>query len=886
MPEPASAERTGCAWERFVLSIALVLAWCSAAPPARATVTAVQQQGQQQDPAPSQADPAVQGPPALPTRKPGALPEVVSLTVEGEERFTEAQILSVLGQKIGSPFDPVALDAGIKRLWSSFRVMAQVFPSDVEGGLGLRVWVEELPADRDPRFLGNVDVSEKKLREWALLQDKAELYLHEAGRVRQRLLDGYRKEGYYHAEVNILSRPREGPTQLPDVIFEIREGPKVRVRKFVINGAESMPDKRFLYFFKEGLSHLASRELWGPTLFNWFGERFVEEKLQADLLAMRNVYRDRGWLDAVVELERLEFNADRSRVTIHVLVDEGPRYKVSKLSIKAVEWRTPKEGAETLDDATLITPEAELLALCKLTPGAFYERTVQQRDASALRQRFDELGRIQHASLPRDVSWSFLEPEFVFDPREHTVEVTYRVTQGAEVRIREVLFAGPVHTRDRVLRREMSVEPGQRANLREIERSVARIQATRYFSDEYNRINHRDPYFRFVPVENQPGLADLEVVVAEGRVIDLNIAGGVDSDNGAFAVLTTTMRNFDVTDVPDQWSSMFTEIYRKEAFHGAGQLVELELAPGTEVSRFRIHLVEPDIFRTHLRPTSLDIDLRKQLRRFVTHDEDRFEKQIRFGRKLTFDIFVALGLRHADVQVSDLDSGGVPLSLQDQEDRGDAQIVGPTLTLSTRSLDNLLVPRNGYEVRFSSGYYDEALASDFEYWSNELRGDLFLSVGMTDEGIAPVLHLELGAGAAQPFGDDFTVPFSERYFIGGARSLRGFDFRGIGPFDPLTGDALGGETFFTGTVEFLYPLHSIQQPGSYQRIEALRGGVFVDFGLLNQEAWQVDFDDLRVGAGISLGLAYPLPLQLNFGYPVRRFDGDDRETFSFTFGFR
>lgn len=817
-----------------------------------------------------------------------APPEVVSIRVVGNERFTPEQIIAGLGQRTGARLDPAVLDAGIKRLWTSFRVLVfNVEPLEVQGGVELIVRVMEMSVDRDPRFIGNVDISDKKLREWALLQDKAELYLHEAGRVRQRLLDAYRREGYHHAEVNVIKRPAEREGALPDVIFEIREGPKVRVSRFKINGAKSMPDTRFLYFFKDGLSHLADRSLWGPTLFNWFGEVFVQETLEADLLAMRNVYRDRGWLDAVVELEKLEFNADRSRVTVHVAVDEGPRYTVSKLSIKAVEWVDPANGrSEEVREAQLLTSEEELRGLCLLKPGAVYERNTIQKDTGALKTSFDKLGRIQHSSLPRGVSWSFLEPEVVFDPRAHTVEVTYRIVQGTEVTLREVLINGTQHTRDRVVRREISVFPSERANVREIERSLSRIQATRYFSDDANRINHRDPYYRFLPVEGQPGLADVEFIVAEGRVIDLNIAGGVDSDNGAFAILTTTMRNFDITDVPDAWSSMFTEVYRKEAFHGAGQLVNLEIAPGTQLSRFRINFVEPDIFRTHLRPISLEFDLRRQQRRFLTHDEDRFEKLIRFGRRLDYDLFVSAGLRHADVQLSDLDAGGTPLSLQDQEQRGNQKIIGPTFTVSTRSLDNLINPRKGYEVRYTAGWYDSSFGSDYEYLTSEFRGDLFFPLGTTESGVRPVVHFELDAGAAQPYGDDFAIPFSERYFIGGARSVRGFDFRGIGPFDPLTGDALGGETFVTGSLEYWYPLHTIQQPGTYQQIEALRGGLFVDFGLLNSDPWQLDFDDLRVGAGVAIGLAYPLPLQLNFGYPLRRFDGDDRETFSFTFGFR
>ena len=84
---------------------------------------------------------------------------------------------------------------------------------------------------------------------------------------------------------------------------------------------------------------------------------------------------------------------------------------------------------------------------------------------------------------------------------------------------------------------------------------------------------------------------------------------------------------------------MFSEIYHKEAFHGAGQLLQLEIAPGTQLSRFRARFLEPDIFRTHLKPISLDLDLFKRLRIYETHDEDRFEQRIRFGRKFTHDLW-------------------------------------------------------------------------------------------------------------------------------------------------------------------------------------------------------------------------------------------------------
>lgn len=204
----------------------------------------------------------------------------------------------------------------------SFHVRAEPKANTVAGGIDLVVYVHEMPVDREPRFIGNESIDEKTLREWALLEDKSELYLHQAGRVRQRILENYRREGYYFAEVNVLTR--DGGDVVPDVIFEIREGRRVRVKGIEIAGNASMPDTRFLYFFRNGLSSLSDCQLESPWLFNWTGSKFDPEVLDADLLAMRNVYRDRGWLDAVVELDRLEFNDDHSEVVVHVVVDEEP----------------------------------------------------------------------------------------------------------------------------------------------------------------------------------------------------------------------------------------------------------------------------------------------------------------------------------------------------------------------------------------------------------------------------------------------------------------------------------------------------------------------------------------------------------------------------------
>ncbi len=819
---------------------------------------------------------------------------MVAVHVEGERRYTAEQLIAALGQKVGAPLDPKAIERGVNRLWDSFHVRANT--AYVEVGqripgerheIEIMLAVVETPSDREPRFVGNEAIDTETLQKWAQIEDRTELFLHQARRVRQRLIEGYLREGYYWIEINIVTRGEsEEQAAVSDVIFEIREGPKVRVREISIQGNESMPDRRRFLLFKEGLSALAKTELASPSLFNWFGSPFVQETLEADVLSMRGVYRDRGWLDAVVEVERLDFDLAREKVKIDIAVDEGRRYRVGSLSIEALApGQDP--GQPELVPATLLLSESELLARCQLKPGAWFEKYSLQKDMAALREAYGDLGHMDHPSLqppkfPRGTKWEFLEPSLTFDLEAHTVGVVYRLVQGKRLTIREVVFAGTTHTRDRVLRREVSVFPGQQADLKEINRSLARIQGTGFFSDEADQLGHREPFYRFLPAEGDPGAVDLVFEVEEGRVIDFSISGGVDSNDGLFGIVTLSMRNFDVADTPRSLWGTFGEIYDKEAFHGAGQRFDVEVSPGTELSRYRLHFMEPDLFRLHLNPISLDLDLTKRVRVYDIYDEDRLTAGITVARKFTQALSLSAGFEYGVVEVSDLDPDGVPPLLTAQEAAGETTVVGPTLGLSLRELDNFRSPRKGFDVRWRNQFNDQAFGSDYDFVESQVHFDHYRILGTKGDGSAIVGHVGIDLGVADPYGLTADVPYTERFFLGGSNTLRGFDFRGVGPMDPASDEPLGGETTAYGTVEVYYPIYSVLQPGTYERREMFRGTLFFDWGVLDTQAFELELSQMRAAVGIGFGLAFPLPLTFNFGFPVLFEDEDQRQVFSFT----
>jgi outer membrane protein insertion porin family len=664
-----------------------------------------------------------------------------------------------------------------------------------------------------------------------------------------------------------------------------------------VRGNRSLPETGALWW-KDGLVHLAKTELDSPWLFNMRGSKFVEETLQADLIAMRNVYRDLGWLDAVVELDPpLEFTPDRSGVTIHIRVDEGEPYVVSKLSIRGVT-RTLPAGVRDLEkaeetDAALLFGEDVLLAQCKLHVGQRYKRAQQQLDSAALRKFYGERGYLAHSSLDPLTSFVVLEPELLFDKTGRKVEVTYKLQQGTQRYIREVLFSGSEYTRDRVLRREVDVKPGEVANSEEINRSLSRIYQTDYFSGNPSD-DHREPAYRFV-AQTDPKWLDLVYTVQEGRVVDFMINGGVDSNNGLVGRLSLQMRNFDARNLPSSFWSTFGEIYEKQAFHGAGQTLQLDLAPGTQTSTASIRFIEPDLFGTHLDRYSLDVGLSTNRRLWSFYDEDRDRMSVRIGREFGRKLMVTAGLVTQLIDITDIEA---PLNGIDQPDEpsvppaltaqaGESALNGATLDFKYMQVDNRLNPYQGLSVNWRNALYGGALGGDWNFLRSQVDIDAYFVLGHRDEDHAqPGFKTSLGFGIADPMGDSELVPYTERFFLGGLNTLRGFKNRGVGP--NTNGEPDGGESMLSGSLEYRIPLSTQTEPGTYREREVFRFLLFADAGVLNNDPYTLDFDELRTSVGFGIGMAYPLPINLYFGFPIREGDGDQGQTFGFnisSFGF-
>ena len=259
------------------------------------------------------------------------------------------------------------------------------------------------------------------------------------------------------------------------------------------------------------------------------------------------------------------------------------------------------------------------------------------------------------------------------------------------------------------------------------------------------------------------------------------------------------------------------------------------------------------------------------------------------GHSLTLDSQVFLGFGTGWVRVSDIESDeepslgnplSVPRGLKAQEGKNDLAYV--EVGYNHFSIDDRISTRNGTAFSVSAQVYDEALGSDFDFVKTIARFDWWDELDEDPALVSPYYHMQLAAGVAAPYGQSGRVPYTERFFLGGLHTLRGFRFRGVGPNE--NGDPIGGETMVYGTLEYRHPLVKQIQPGTYHERETFQCGAFLDFGILDPEDFSLDTEELRASYGFLFGLTFPIPITFSFGWPIRDGEDDRKRVFGFNIG--
>ncbi len=806
---------------------------------------------------------------------------------------TSEPLVRSLLTRVGQGFEARKVSNDCTTLWEERRLVVSAYVLPVDQEVAVTFVVEhEVEVYASVEFRGLDKLPQSTVDELLGIDAGRQITASEARAMRKVLLARYARDGFPFASVTLEERDvpaadgAPGAVVVPGtraaraLVFRVDEGLRVTVRNLEFSGNHSFPVEPDLGFLGAGDylardANIKSDPAWG--FIN--GGYYSREVLDEDLDRLRLFYRGRGFLDASVDVADVRYTPDRTQVDVKIVVDEGPRYTIRSIRIEHVD-----DKLQPLREPPRYRAE-EIQQGLKVSPGDHYDFVRLQRDWLSIQEFYGQRGH-PPVSFP-GMSSVPQACRVVWPPREvygegHVVDVTFLVVEGQPKRLQDVVIRGNRFTRDEVIRRRVRVKPGERIDMREVNRSLRNLEQTRFFLDPDTL---RGPRVQLEPAAGataDPDLLDLGIDVQDAPTGEIRWGVGISTGQGATAQMTFNKRNFDLWDPPSTANPIdaFGEILDNEAFHGGGQTLSMLLAPGSRYSQFRISWTEPDIFGEHYDTHELRVTGERLIRRLQDgYTSDTLQGEIGLSRYFSDEFSVGLSARHSTVDIDDLAPDATSIAYDAE---GQNELRGLRLGARYRDYDDLRAPTDGFEVSASVESVGGPLGGDVDIVKFEHTLHWYLPVRENEMGHRTVLHLEHRFGLARAYEAADDVFVTERFYMGGA-NLRGFDYRRAGPSQ--FGRPYGGEAIYTATAELFFPLVATRLDGEVRDRELLRGVLFTDIGLLGLAPDDPTFRELRGSWGVGIRIEVPmleLPIAIDIGWPWAYEETDDRQQLFFS----
>jgi len=479
--------------------------------------------------------------------------------------------------------------------------------------------------------------------------------------------------------------------------------------------------------------------------------------------------------------------------------------------------------------------KAELLTMTKLKEGDIFSREQLRESVFALNDHFGDLG----------YAYVNVAPLTRIDPEEKIVHLAYEVEQGVKVYVNHIRINGNTKTRDKVIRREMKLAEGDLYSISQIKRSRQRVNNLGFFEEVDVTQEKLD----------DPGLIDLDVKVKEGPTGTFSAGAGYSSVDGVIGQLSVEEKNF----------------------LGRGMTLSVSGAFSKDSTTYNLGLTEPYFLDTNM---TLGGDIYNTEREYDEYSKKALGGDVKIGFPTGEYSKAYFIYRYEQKEIYDVDDDA-SLTIRSQE--GDSVLSSIYGSWTYDKTDFRLDPSSGYVGMVSAEFAGIGGTENFAKYITDYRHFWPLFWGT-------VFSVHGQAGYVQEVNGE-PIPIDERFYLGGIRTLRGFESRSVGPriaTDSISVDPISGETITTTdyekiggvkqaftNLEFTFPLVEEAK---------LKGLLFFDMG----NAWGEDedmFSSARRSAGFGIRWMSPMgPLRLEWGWNLDQRDDEDKMRFEFTIG--
>jgi len=581
----------------------------------------------------------------------------------------------------------------------------------------------------------------------------------------------------------------------------------VSVHKLAFTGVKAVDETRLK-------SALATKE---NAFLPWGKKHFFDRaRFDADRKRIEAFYNDRGYPDARVTAFDVKLNDKQDAVDITLTISEGEPVKVAAVNFTGFEPIPPAH----LDDLEKRAP---------LKPGAPRDRALV---VTTHEMAINEL---------RDHGYPYAKVATTEDPGPggKTTTLTFSAEPGKIAYFGPVEIAGNKSVDQQVIRRELAYKPGDLYR-----RSLIQETQRRLYGMELFQFVTAEPIKGEAQADQESSEVPTRVTVAEGKHQRVNFGVGYGTEEKA----------------------RIDGEYHHVNFLGGARSAGVHARWSSLDRGARVDFTQPYVFRPHF---SLGLEgqdwhtftpaynsIVAGGKATLTHRADQHTSwSLSITSEHDLSRIAPDVINNPELRTSLIALGLDPTTL---EQTGTLNAAGFDFQHSTA--DNVLNAHRGYQVAFHTEEAGKLLPGTFNYFAMSIDGRHYLPLS---DKVTVATRLQLG-NIAPPRcpeclegRDQKLVPFSKKYFLGGATSIRGW---GRFEVSPLSGSGLelGGNSMFAASAEVRAALRG-----------NLGGVLFLDSGNVWADSWSINLGDLRYAVGPGLRYQTPIgPIRLDFGWQL------------------
>ncbi len=729
--------------------------------------------------------------------------KVEKIEVMGNERVTRETVLYYLASREGDLFDEGAWRRDFKVLWSTgFFSNLRIESEQGKEGRVVRVIVEENPVVRTIAYRTGKGLKENDIVDKLKEHDEyILLYSYyspsKIQKIRNRIEELLREKGLGGGTI-AANIDRKGKNEV-GILFQVMGASRSRVGDITFDGETGLPRQILIEAMKDNKKH---------GLLSWIAgkDTFKEDKLKDDLDKVRLRLQESGYMEARIGEPRITagekrsiFLKKRKVMEIAIPVWAGERYSVGDVRI----------------EGNRILASKYLDGLIKLKPGEIYRAKAREKALEKMSETYRDLGYI----------YAQVYPVENLDPSGKRVHLTFNINEGEAAYLSRLEFKGNTFTKDKVIRRELLIREGDRFSLAMFKNSILRLKQLGLVELD------KEPDIK--PREDDPTQVDVTVSIKELQRNSVQFSAGYSGYDGSYVSLSYSTVNL----------------------LGTGEQLNLMAQYGKRIKNYSLGYTQPYVFEL---PLSAGFNVSDRSSRYpnLFDQESRgidlnlsFRVRGFWMTNLTYG-FEYLNLKAASTSDDSASSYYNPYYYGGTYGYGHYYVGSLTTSVFRNTVDSPLTPSRGTLYLVGCKFAGGIFGGEVRLIKPHLEWTLYQPlIGKNVLG----LHLDYEFIVRR----GRSVPFWERFFLGGERSIRGYDIYSVGPFSD-EGANQGGEKSLVLNAEYIIPVG-----GPLQAI------LFYDAGNAFARRETVSLRNLYTSTGLEVRLFVPalrVPFRLIFAY--------------------